>query len=98
MVAFTSANLPSSVNTVEELVAWGNSVLEFCFPVATRVEGPGAAVRVASNGIFTIEETNERILICRASLKLNTNFTATRGIWNSVQEIGSAAIPTEFLT
>lgn len=97
MTAFTTADLPSSIDRVEELVAWGTYLLHTLYTTQTRVEGAGAPVRVANFGLFDVQESNQKIVICRTSFQLTTDF-GVRGekIWNSMTPLGSASIPANF--
>lgn len=97
MTAFTTADLPTSIDKVEEVCAWSTYLLHTLYTTQTRVEGAGAPVRVANFGLFDVQENNTKIVICRTSFVLSPDF-GVRGekIWNAVQTMGTAAIPANF--
>lgn len=98
MTAFNAASdLPPSVNTVEEVVAWGSYLLHTLYKTQTLVEGPGAPVRVANFGLFDVQESGNKIAICRTAFVVQPDFGVSgQKIWNAMAPIGSAAIPANF--
>jgi hypothetical protein len=48
MTAFTAANIPSTVNTIEELFTWCGAILAELNPTSTVITGPGQASRAAN--------------------------------------------------
>lgn len=99
MTAFSSADLPSSINSVEKLSVWCATVLNHLYPGTTAIEATGNAERVAQSAPFFITATTppEWRVISRNSIKLNSNWQrGTAKIWANAEDIGSASIPTEF--
>lgn len=98
MTAFTTADIPASVDTVEKLHAWSASILAELNPSATAIEGPGTSVRTASANAFFIPEgpsEPEYRYICRTSLKLEGDWR-TGKIWENVEAISNTAIPAAY--
>ena len=56
MTAFTTADLPASITTVEQLAVWAGSILAEVNPSLTAIEGPGSSVRAAAANSFFIPE------------------------------------------
>lgn len=98
MTAFSTADLPASVNTVEKLVVWAGSILAEVNPNATAIEGPGVSARTATCVPYFIPEgppTPEYRLILRQSLLLEGDWR-TGKMWENISNISSAAIPTAY--
>jgi hypothetical protein len=99
MTAFQTSDLPSTINTVEKLVVWGQTVLNNLYPEVTSVEATGKAERVAQSGPFevTAVEPTQWRSIGRTSIPLNRSWQRGVGkMWTHAEDIGSASIPTEF--
>lgn len=98
MTAFTTADIPASVNTVEKLHAWTASILAELNPSLTAVEGPGEAVRAASATTFFIPNgppTPETRYICRMSFLLEGDWR-TGKIWENINAFSTTAIPAAY--
>ena len=99
MTAFTTSDLPSSVNTVEELVVWGLCVLNELYPNQTIVEAAGRASRQAECAPFYIEaaSTPTWAMIGRCVLPMASTWRqGTVKPWAAVSEIGTVAIPAGY--
>jgi hypothetical protein len=99
MVAFSTADLPSSINTVEKVLVWGSTVMQHLHPTLTAIESTGNAERVISAAPFFITATDPAVwrYISRTSIPLNSNWQRGTGkIWTFASDISSSAIPTEF--
>lgn len=99
MTAFSSADLPSTINTVEKLAVWAALVLNHVNPTLTVVEMTGSAERAATSGPFYIVAGSEPgwRQISRQSIKLNANWQRGVGkLWTHAEDLSNAAIPTEF--
>lgn len=101
MTAFVPANLPSGVGTVEELVAWGGSVLAQV-NAATQIQTsagqtePVCAVQTFRFPFLTVAP--ERLIVV-AYLPLTAGWRTGGKLWNQgVAEISVTAIPTEYTT
>ena len=98
MVAFSSNQLPASINTVEKLHVWSAVLLSELFPSLTAVEDTGTAVRVIQSTPFLVAATAPPTwrMINRTSIPLNGTWRRGGLIWLQVSEVGSGAIPGEF--
>lgn len=100
MTALNISQIPSSVDTLEKLVAWGGLVLADMYPTVTGVEDTGSATRAAQSTPFLVSATSTPTwrLVNRTSLQLNANWRRQGKLWLQVIDLGNAAIPSEFLT
>lgn len=98
MTAFTPSDLPTQINTLEEVAAWAVAVLSSLYPSEFVIEAPRVEEQVATSNPFQILATGvpEWRLISRTSLKLPDNWQGRGRPWELVQEIGTIPIPTEF--
>jgi len=99
MTTFTPGNIPSAVNTIEELVAWGMSGLAEINPNVLVTTSAGTAEPVAQVQTFRFPNqlTNPERLICVAYLPLVANWRSQGKIWsNGIAEISTTALPTTF--
>lgn len=101
MSAFTPANLPSGVGTVEELVAWGVSALAQINDnnLVQTAAGQIEPVVSAQTFRFPFIETNQQRLICIAYLPLTANWRSGGKLWNNgIGEISNLPLPADFTT
>lgn len=99
MVAFSSADLPSSINTLEKLLIWNTTVLQHLHPTLTSIESTGNAERCAAAAPFFITATDPAVwrFITRNSIALDSNWQrGTAKIWTFARDLSSASIPAEF--
>lgn len=98
MSAFSTSNLPASVDTLEKLLVWAGAAFHKLNRTTTAVEGTGTPARIAQFGVFTVESNNTDRVIMRQSLVLDPDYAIDNSpIWENVQQISSEAIPAEFL-
>lgn len=92
-----STDIPSQINTVEQLAAWCSQVLATLNPTATAIEGVGYTERVAQSGIFYVAADNKWRRLIRLSLEVSPDHEAG-GMkpWRYVQEISNTPIPAAF--
>jgi len=99
MTAFQTTDIPASVNTLEKLHVWSGTVLNHLYPTVTAIEATGLAERVAQSGPFevTAVDPSQWRNITRTSIPINRNWQrGASKIWANAEDIGTAAIPTEF--
>ncbi|MDG2989320.1 hypothetical protein L3556_13935 [Candidatus Synechococcus calcipolaris G9] len=99
MTAFSTANIPSNVNTLEELAAWAASALAEVNPSATIVVAPGQAARSANvqSVFFENQSTNPERLAIVLYLPLVAGWRGQGKIWsNGVGELSATALPTSY--
>lgn len=98
MTAFTPADLPASVDTVEKVAVWAVSALSEINPDAVAIEGPNSTNPIATANPFYIPigpPTPEHRIICRTSLKLEGDWR-TGKIWENVENISNTALPAGY--
>jgi len=99
MTTFNPAQLPNTVNTVEEVLAWSGSVLAEVNPnkfLATTAASLEPVVQVQTFR-FTHEDVSPERLVVIAYLPLVPNWRSQGKLWsNGVAEISTAAIPPAF--
>jgi hypothetical protein len=98
MTAFSTSDLPASINSVEKLYAWCATVLQHLYPTTTVIESTGVAERAISAAPFFVSASDPATwrYISRGSIKLTSTWQRTGKIWQYAEDIGSSAIPTEF--
>lgn len=99
MVAFAPSDLPSNVNTVEEVVVWGLRILQTVAPSLTITEVAGASPElvVSASPFPVLSDPNDyhTRIICRASFRLVSNWDSMK-LWLAVSEISTEAIPAQY--
>lgn len=100
MVAFVRTDIPDSVNTVEKLAVWAETLLQHLHPELTAIEAAGALDRVAISQPWFISVSSPPTwrVISRTSIALNANWQRGGKIWTFAQELSAATIPSEFKT
>lgn len=99
MVAFSTADLPSSINTVEKLQVWATTVLQHLHPTLTAIEATGSAERCCAAAPFFITATDPAVwrYISRTSIPIDSNWQrGTAKIWTFAKDLSSSSIPAEF--
>lgn len=101
MTAFTPANIPSNVNTLEELAVWAVSALAEINPTASITTAPGIAETVVSAYPFTFrnQPTNPERMVLVAYLPLVPGWRSVGKLFsNGVSEISTTALPSSYTT
>lgn len=101
MTAFTTANIPSNVNTLEELAVWAISALAEINPNATLITAPSQAENVVSAYPFTFKNqtTSPERMVLVAYLPLVTGWRSVGKLFsNGVSEISTTALPANYTT
>lgn len=99
MTAFSTTDIPASVNTLEKLHVWSSTVLNHLYYNTTAVEATGLAERTAQAAPFevTAVDPTQWRHISRVSVPLDRNWQkGASKVWANAQDLGSSAIPTEF--
>lgn len=92
-----STDIPSQINTVEQLAAWCGTVLANVNPSATAIEGVGYTERIAQSGVFYVAADNKFRRLIRLSLEVSPDHEAGgQKPWKFAQEISNTAIPASF--
>lgn len=99
MTPFVPANIPPSVNTVEKLNTWTAMILNQLYATQTAIEGDGLPQRVAQYGVYNVPNDNSVRVLLRTSFKIENNFGSSgQKVYSLVDDLGSDAIPTEYLS
>lgn len=99
MTAFTAADIPVEIDTVEKLHVWTSNVLAFLYPDESVLEAPGQAVRSASSGPFQITAgpVSSWRTVDRVSLEVDAKWLGDGNqIWTYIKPLGVLAIPANF--
>lgn len=98
MTAFVAADIPSSIVTVEQLVAWGTRILQRNNPalLITEVAGSSPELQISSNPFPVLADPSDfhTRLVSRVSFRLASNWD-TKKLWLGVQEFSVTAIPAD---
>lgn len=98
MTAFTKAQIPNEVNTIEKLVVWGAMMLNQLYRTQTAIEGDGVPQRVAQFGPYFVPNDNTTRALLRVSVQVNNDYASSGNkLWEEVQDLGISAIPDDFL-
>jgi hypothetical protein len=92
-----ASQIPSNINTLEKLVAWGGLALAYINPALASIEGQGYTERSAQANPYYIQADNKTRLIIRASLPLSADYLAGGSkFWGYAQDLSNTAIPALF--
>ena len=97
MTTFSTANVPTNINTVEKLAAWVGLLLNTMNPTLGVIETDGqTAQKVSQVSFFRAADGSLRLTI-RLSLPVREAYaTSTTKFWEDVQEISNTAIPSGY--
>jgi hypothetical protein len=98
MTALTiGTQIPSGINTLEKLVAWGGLTLANINPALAAIEGQGYTERVAQANVYYIAADNRNRLIVRASIPMTADYLAGGAkLWTYANELSTTVIPAIF--
>lgn len=97
MTPLTKAQIPASINTVEELASWCTALLSQLYPEMTALEGDGASERVAQFGVYYVPNNNTNRMLSRLSLQVENTYLVTGAkIWDATMPLGDLTIPANF--
>ena len=98
MVAFSAADLPASINSVEKLSVWATTVLNNLHFQQTIQEAPGVIERVAVSQPFPITSTEpyKWRYVGRVSVELSSNWQGNGKVWEHAQPLSASTIPLDF--
>lgn len=101
MTAFSTTQVPASVDTLEKLAVWAAFILQDLNFDSTIIEQTnGQAIPVASITPFNLRSTdfNGIRYIARISLPVATNYASQAEPWSGVSELSTATIPAAYTT
>lgn len=98
MTAFNVNDIPSSVNTLEELAVWSMTILDEIYPEKVITEAPGRTIRQVECAPFYIDTADVPgwFTVARFSLPMAANWRQASKPWAAVQEIGTLVIPVGY--
>lgn len=98
MTAFSPADIPASVNTLEELVVWSATILNELYPDSSVSESIGRSNRAVDCAPFYVDAANPPgwYTIGRFTLLMTATWRQSGKPWSQVQEIGQLAIPANY--
>jgi hypothetical protein len=100
MTAFTTANIPSSVNTLEELMCWAASAIAEINPTVTVQTSSSTAEPVCSCQPFRFanQATNPERLVVVAYLPLTAPWRSAGKLFGTLGEVSQTALPAAYTT
>lgn len=98
MTVINVANIPNSITTLEELIAWAGYAMRECAPNQAVVEAIGVT-NFQVDMQESVSPDGKPILIMRFVLETTPPSGVTGKVWNAVKEIPrSAEIPSYYLS
>lgn len=104
MVAFDrNTDLPSNINTVEELLVWSSSVLEILYRSTTYKEADGDGINsglapLIATSLITASDDTKRFIV-RGAVQLDDAYaTGAAKLWEYAVPFGNALTPAAFKT
>lgn len=92
-----STQIPSQIQTLEQLHAWSALALFSINPALTVIEGVNYTERAAQAGNFWVAADAKTRGIYRVSLALDPNYLSASGkLWTFAQPLSSTALPANF--
>lgn len=97
MTALLLTEIPTNINTLERLMAWGAFGLQKCNPTKTIIEQANTdPMNVASVSIFRADDLSLRVLL-RLNIPLNTNYAdSVDPMWVAALELSNTDLPASF--
>lgn len=98
MTAFSTADIPQSINTLEKLAVWTLTVLNDLYINTTAIEATGQAERCVVAGPYYVTAGDPQTwrYICRLSVPLAPTWRRSTKLWLSTQDLGVLAIPADY--
>ena len=99
MTAFTTSQIPSSVNTLEKLVLWATTALQYINPTTVSEEGEGFVEKAVSSNTFYVQSANRHVFLGRVSIGVSPDrIVGGAKHWTYAQELSQDPIPAIFTT
>lgn len=96
MTAFLKSQMPNTIVTMEEAVAWAGLALHTMNPTLRVLESENISEYAASAATFTDAAQNERLLL-RINLKLQSGWQSqAQKMWMAVQEFSNTELPSGY--
>lgn len=92
-----STDIPSGINTLEQLACWCALTLQNINPSLTAIEGVGYEERTCQAGIFYVKADNKYRMLIRQSIQVSPDHLAGgQRPWKFATELSNTAIPAAF--
>lgn len=92
-----ATDIPSQINTLEQLIAWGLLALQAINPDEVATEGVGYTERAAQAGIYYIAPDSKHRMLGRASIQFDAAYLAGgQKTWRYAVEMSTAPLPSAF--
>lgn len=92
-----ATDIPSQINTLEQLVMWSLNALHYLNPELESIEGPGYVEQAAQAGVYPVPADSNHKFIGRCSLVVSPDyFSGAQRPWKYAQTLSNTAIPAEF--
>lgn len=98
MTAFSPAQLPASVDTVEKLAAWSTAILAELNKDVVATEGTNSTQPAATSNVFFVPSgppQPEHRVIARISILLENDWRSGP-LWENVSNLSNAVIPDHY--
>jgi hypothetical protein len=98
MTAFAPANIPSSIDTLEELAAWAISALAEVNPAVTIQTTAGTVEKAVQAQTFDFrnQASSPERLVLTAFLPLSAGWRSGGKLFSRVTELSSAPLPAAY--
>lgn len=92
-----ATDIPSQINTLEQLVAWGLLALSAINPNEVAVEGVGYSERAAQSGVYYVAADEKHRMLGRASIQFDAAYlSGGQKTWKYAIEMSTAPMPSAF--
>jgi hypothetical protein len=99
MTAFTAANIPTQINTLERLAAWACLALHRINPTQAILEVPNTSPEKVAQAVLINADDDSIRLVTRIAFKVDPAYIeSTDKFWLNVQEFSNTTLPTAFTT
>ncbi|MCG9885555.1 MAG: glucose-6-phosphate dehydrogenase [Cyanobacteria bacterium] len=99
MTAFTTSQIPSSVDTLEKLAVWAITGLQYMYPTAVSEEGEGFVEKAVTSNSYYIQSANRHAFLGRVSLGLSPDrVVGGAKHWTYALNLGTDPLPVIFTT
>lgn len=98
MTAFTKAQIPDEITTLEQLGAWCALALQYNYSAIQVREAENTLPEITAQALPILLPDGSQRLVTRVSVPLSKNYTSdtSKKFWEHVQEIGTVELPTLF--
>lgn len=92
-----NTDIPSQIDTLEELFVWAGLALADINSQLTAIEGVGYTERTSQAGIFYVAADNKYRALIRGSIQMSrTHLSGGGKPWSHAMELSTTALPSDF--